>query len=257
MPRAFCLIRGDPLYRRWAFEQGLRNAGFDVHGAARGTPNRDDILVIWNRYGRFAIEAQAFERIGARVIVAENGVFGRDWRGNHWYSLALGYPAALGGQYLPLGSSRWDSWAVDICGWRNGGNEVIVLAQRGIGPTGRASPPDWHRRAAEWLRKTTNRPIRIREHPGEKPAKPLDEDLADAHCVVTWASNAALKALLLGVPVFAGYPGWCGADAALPYGSNIEEPNRLGRESVLRRLAWTTYNIDELATGIPFESLLR
>lgn len=258
MPRAFCLIRGEPVYRRWAFEAGLKAAGFEVHGAARAPPNRDDVLVIWNRYGRFQTEAQAFERAGARVIVAENGVFGRDWRGAHWYSIARNFPAAVGGGYFHGGPERWDSWSVELCGWRNSGKEVIVLGQRGIGPTGAASPTDWHRHAVERLRRLTSRPIRVRSHPGEGVAKELEEDLAEAHCVVTWASNAALKAVLLGVPVFYDFGGWCGLELGqmLAPTTNIEQPARTDRLSALRRLAWTTYNTDEIATGEPFVNLL-
>lgn len=254
--RAFCLIRGEPHYRRWAFERGLEASGYQVHGAARCAPNPDDILVIWNRYGRFAAEAMAFERAGARVIVAENGVFGRDWRGAHWYSLALTHPAAGGGQFPEFGPGRWDSWGVEICEWRNMGKEVIVLAQRGIGPPGIAQPIHWHRQAAEQLRRLTNRIIRIREHPGENAAIPLEEDLRQAHCVVTWASGAALKALLLGVPVFYGLKGWCGAAAGAVFGTNIEQPNRQDRLPTLRKLAWSTWTTDEIATGQPFANLL-
>lgn len=256
MPKAFCLIRGEPHYRRWAFERGLEAAGFQVHGSPRAVPSPEDILVIWNRYGQFARHATDFERIGARVVVAENGLWGRDWRGGHWYSLALGVHAAVGGPFKAMGPQRWDSWGVECCEWRNVGREVIVLAQRGIGPTGRAQPHGWHRQAAEKLRHQTNRPVRIREHPGENPAKPLEEDLADAHCVVTWASGAALKALLLGVPVFYGLHDWCGAPMAAPFGTPIEQPFRGPRLPTLRQLAWSTWNTDEIATGQPFVNLL-
>lgn len=256
MPRAFLQIRQEPVYRRWAFERGLRAIGYEIHGRARGPINRDDVLVIWNRYGLWASQAADFERASARVLVAENGVFGRDWRGAHWYSLALHAPAAVGGTFVEMQSDRWDSFGVDICGWRNGGEEVIVLAQRGIGPPGLAQPAGWDRTAAESLRRATSRPVRIREHPGERPCVPLEVDLQRAHCVVTWASNAALKALLLGIPVFNGCPHWCGADAAAPFGRDLEQPKRADRLATFRRLAWSSFRTDELETGEPFAGLL-
>lgn len=256
MPKAFCLIRSEPHYRRWAFERGLTAAGFEVHGAPRATPTSQDILVIWNRYGPYASHAQAFERVGARVIVAENGLFGRDWRGGHWYSLAHTFPAAYGGGFPHFGAGRWDSWGVECCEWRNPGREVIVLAQRGIGPPGIASPANWHRDAAERLRQLTNRTIRIREHPGERPAVPLQTDLQDAHAVVTWASGAALKAILMGVPCYYGSEHWCGKQMAQPFGSDMEKPWQPERLQTLRRLAWSTWNTDEIATGQPFVNLL-
>lgn len=256
MSKAFCLIRGEPHYRREAFERGLAAVGYEVHGAPRVAPTPEDVLIIWNRYGQFARHADTFERAGARVIVAENGLWGRDWRGGHWYSLALGEPAAIGGQFVAYAPGRWDSWGVECCEWRNSGREVIVAAQRGIGPPGAAQPHGWHRQAAEKLRHQTNRTIRIREHPGEGPAIPLEQDLAQAHCVVTWGSGAALKALLLGIPVFYGFPRWCGAPMAAPIGAPLEQPNRPDRLPTLRRLAWSTWNTDEIASGQPFENLL-
>lgn len=258
MPRAFCLIRSEPCYRRDAFEAGLRAAGYEVHGALRGGVIRhDDVLVIWNRYGRFARDADAFEQGGARVVVAENGIFGRAWCGEHFYSLALRVPAAVGGEFVAGEAARWDSWGVKNFELRNVGDEVIVLAQRGIGPPGKAQPPGWHLRAAEILRRSTHRKIRIREHPGERQAAvPLEADLARAHCVVTWASGAALKALLMGVPVFNGFSGWCGAAAAAAFGDDIEQPNRRNPLPVLRRIAWSTWTVQEIATGLPFARLL-
>jgi hypothetical protein len=258
MPRAYLMIRQEPHYRRWAFEQGLHAAGYELAGSPRGSINREDVLVVWNRYGHYARQAEIFEAAGARVVVAENGLFGRDWLGAHWYSIALRWPAAVGGQTIPTytDSPRWDSLGVNLCGWRNDGEEVIVLAQRGIGPPGRASPAGWHRTAAEQLRRITKRPVRIREHPGEKTATPLEHDLERAHCVVTWASGAALKALLLGVPVFSGFSDWCGNSAARPFGSDIEQPLKGDRLPTLRRLAWTTFRTDELASGLPFRALL-
>lgn len=255
--RAFCLIRSEPHYRRGAFESGLKALGYEIHGQPRTPPEPSDILIIWNRYAHFARQAAEFERRGARVIVAENGLFGRDWRGAHWYSLALGYTAATGGAFPIGGPERWDSWGVEICEWRNGGREVIVLAQRGIGPAGIAQPHDWHRGTALQLKPSTNRKIRIREHPGENPAVPIEEDLRDAYAVVTWSSGAALKALLFGVPVFYALKDWCGAPMSRHFGGNVDKPWHPERLPIFRRLAWSTWTTDEIATGEPFENLLR
>ena len=50
MPRAFCLIRTEPVYRREAFITGLQAAGYvTCSDPTRGEAG--DVLVIWNRYG--------------------------------------------------------------------------------------------------------------------------------------------------------------------------------------------------------------
>lgn len=255
---AHLLIRREPHYRRDAFEAGLTRAGYVVSGEPRGTPQPEDILVIWNRYGRYHQTALKFERAGARVVVAENGAFGREWRGQMWYSITLTNPLA-GGTWFDHGPERWDRWAVDLCEWRKGGNEVIILAQRGIGPPGVRQPDGWERTAAHLIGREADRPARIRAHPGEKPCIPLADDLKNARCVVTWASGAAIKALILGVPVLYGYREWIARTAGQPLTfplPDLEYPQK-ARLELMRRLSWATFGIPEIESGLPFRLLLE
>lgn len=250
MPRAYLLIRPEPVYRRHAFEAGLRELGFQIAGHPREPPTPADVLVIWNRYGANHALALRFEAAGARVIVAENGALGRDWLGDHWYSLTLTNPLCAG--TWPAGSGdRWESFGQEICVWRNTGLGVIVLAQRGIGPPGVAQPAGWHKRAATELGAE-----RIREHPGERPAKPLSVDLAGAVGVATWGSGAALKALLWGIPVIYGLPTWIGAEVALSISAYRGEFHRPDRSAFFHRLAWATWRVSEICRGDPFRRLL-
>jgi hypothetical protein len=255
MPLAHLLIRQAPQYRRDAFAAGLQACGFTLAGEPRALPGPGDVLVIWNRYGRNHETAKRFEAVGARVWVAENGPLGRDFRGEHWYSIMGGNPAG-GGFWPDYGARRWDSLGIGICEWRNAGREVIILAQRGIGPPGIRQPDGWHRQAADRFHLKGLGPVRIREHPGENPCTPLLEDLRDAKCVVTWASAAALKALLWGVPVLYGYEQWIGRAAGthLREGQRpeITRPERL---PVFHALAWTMWRTHEIATGAPFRLL--
>jgi hypothetical protein len=256
--KAYSMVRHDPHYRREAFAAGLTACGYEVHGPPRDTPRPDDVLLIWNRYGPWERAAAAFDRVGAAVICCENGVLGRDFKTRHgWYSIARDIPAAQGGAFPIGGPERWAGWGVTFCEWRNGGREVIVLAQRGIGPAGVAEPPGWHRRVYEKLKASQPRPVRIRAHPGENAAIPLERDLENAFCCVTWGSGAGLKALIYGVPVFFGNPGWIGRTAAQPLGASIEYPWRHERALTFERLAWSTWNIEEIATGLPFRRLLH
>lgn len=254
--RAYSLIRAEPCYRREAFNAGLERAGFEVHGQPREAPRPGDVLVIWNRYARFHELANRFEHAGGRVIVCENGPLGRDWRGEHWYSVTGSMPGGAG-IFPDAGAHRWESFGANLCEWRKPGKEIIVLAQRGIGPPGIAQPKGWHQRIADEFRKVYPGRVRIREHPGEKPCKPLDEDLLDAQFVVTWGSGAALKALLFGVPVLYGCAQWIGAKAASPLTHYSQAPDAtLNRTPMFHRLAWSMYRIPEIATGRCFQHLL-
>lgn len=263
MGRAFCLVRAEPAYRRESFVAGLKAAGYLDHGACRDTPRPDDVLVIWNRYGGFDRQACVFEQFGARVIVAENGLLGRMWQGEPWYTLALDSPAGVG-RWPGDHGSRWDSFGVKPCEWRKGGTEAIVIGQRGIGPSGVAMPHGWDLRAVDQLRRAGER-VRLRPHPGERPASDLFTDLENAKYVVTWSSGAALRALLWGIPVIYGLNQWIGATAATPFDQvarrlpELPDSSSLARgdrNTMFARLGWTIWRIPEIEAGLPFQRLL-
>jgi hypothetical protein len=246
--KALNLLRDALHYRKGCFDEGLRAIGAEVVHSI-GKPTRDDVLVIWNRYGAYDDAAQQFERAGAKVIVAENGWLGKSWRGGEWFSLSLtdhgaGWPAG--------GPERWDGWDVELPPYRTGGVETVILGQRGIGSATRRSPMGWAERCAS---KTGGR---IRPHPGTGDARPLEDDLANAKEVLTWASGAALKALLMGIPVWHQLPGWVGAEASRHLVEWPGEPKRdeAARLAMFRRLAWGMWTLNEIRTGVPFARLV-
>lgn len=253
--RAVCLFRDGLTYRRDAFCAGLRAAGYAVVSSI-ASPQLDDVLCIWNRYGNSAAEADRFERGGGRVIVCENGHLGKTWRDGSWYAMAGGHHGGAG-CWGYGGPERWDGWNVELAPWRADGSEIVILAQRGIGEPGVRSPRDW----AE----TTQRRLpgsRVRPHPGKGgPSVPLEHDLRNARAVVTWHSAAAASALLLGVPVFYDCPSWLGARAGLPLAALLSgaEPKRddAARLDMFRNLAWGMWQIDEIKSGVAFNHLLQ
>lgn len=252
--RALCLLREGPAYRREAFLDGLSAAGFTLKSAI-GDPRPDDAVIVWNRYSRWDIEARRFEAAGARVIVAENGYFGREWRDGLWYALSLNHHNGAG-TWRCEGAERWDSWGLRPAAWQDG-RELVILEQRGIGERGLASPHGW----AEKALAKAGRHGRIRRHPANhKAAISLAEDLRDAAGVVTWGSAAALQALLLGVPVWYDCPTWIGRAAARPWNEwkPGAEPMRddEARLRAFHSVAWAMWNLKEIASGRAFRHLL-
>lgn len=250
MPRAQCSLPDGPNYRKLAFVAGLRAAGYEVE-ARIGRPVPGDILVIWNRTASRELEALRFEYAGARVLVCENGYLGKEWRGLKWFAMAWGHHLGAG-SWPAGGPERWDSWGVELAPWSTGGCETVILAQRGIGERGIASPPNW---AQDVQRRIGGR---IRQHPGaDAPAVPLPEDLKDAAAVVTFHSAAALKALILGFPVWYAFNRWIGARAARPLAEFGGEPKRddADRLAMFQRLAWAMWNCDEVEDGTAFAHL--
>lgn len=183
--RAWLNLRYTVPARREAFRAGLEVLGFRVMDALTFTPGPDDVLVTWNRIGDGHMAARQFEAAGRPVVVAENATWGNEFAGRRWYTLARGWHNTAG--CFPIGGpERWDALKVPLQPWRTGG-ETVVLPQRGIGAKG--MPRGW------------TAPGRVRPHPGQKPATDLAHDLRNAGKVVTWGSGAAVKALMLGIPV--------------------------------------------------------
>lgn len=249
--RVCCLIRAEPHYRSDAFRRGLKRIGGEF------VDERDaEVLVIWNRYGGFQQTAAACEKRGGTVLVAENGYLGVEWLGDRWYAISKGQHNGAG-EWPQGGPERWDSWGVELAPWQLWGREVVILPQRGIGPSGVAMPAGWAATASRRL--SGHWPTRIRPHPGTKPAKPLAEDLEGAAAVATWGSGAALKALTLGVPVFYDFARWIGAAAGTTLDCKIKAPLRcdVSRLAMFRRLAWAQWRLSEIESGEAFDRLLN
>jgi len=230
--RALLNLRYTADERARLFHAGLASLGYTVLHGLSGNPSPDDIFVTWNRIGHADHTANQFKAAGARVLVVENASWGNEFAGESWYHMAEDYHNTA--SCFPVGPpSRWDSLGIDLQPWRTEG-ETVILMQRGIGVRG--SPAGW----------TEGLPGRRRPHPGRKPATPLEIDLAQAGKVVTWGSGAAIKALIMGIPVQSYMPRWIGEQ------DNTDE----GRLGMFRRLAWAQWRHAEIESGAAFRQLL-
>ena len=200
------------------------------------------------------IIARRYEQAGATVIVAENGFIGRAPCGGKMYALALGHHNGLGSWRVGE-ADRFKTLGVELKPWRATGENILILAQRGIGEPGVAMPRDWAATVHRRLSRVTSRPIRLRAHPGLLRT-PLEPELENVHAVVTWASGAAIKAIAAGIPCFHELPGWIGAGAARLGIDKIEKPFLGDRTEMFHRLAWAQWSADEIASGEPFKWLL-
>jgi hypothetical protein len=147
---------------------------------------------------------------------------------------------------------------VELKPWREKGDHILVLPQRGVGPPGVAMPQGWADRTRKILKRTTKRPIHVRPHPGRNPC-PLEPDLKNCWAAVTWGSGAGIKAICAGIPVFYEFPAWIGGSAARPYckeSIDIENPYTGNRDPMLLSLSWAQWTVHEIAEGTPFKLLL-
>lgn len=240
MKNAYLAIRDGPHYRRDVFAEGLRRAGYKVHGRAEVCGD-GDLIVMWNRYGSNHQIATVSEQRGATVLVAENGYLGNLIGGQITYAMSRSFHNGAG-WWPDGGPERWASYGIELQPWKPEG-ETVILPQRGIGCPGVAMPLNWpsnHERYG-----------RMRKHPGNaKGARTLEQDLAKAGSVITWGSGAAMFALVYGVPVFYCFPKWIGAEAATPFS---EFPKRktddAARLRMFERMAWAQWSLDEIGSG--------
>jgi hypothetical protein len=245
------LIRQDVRARWDAFVAGFRRCGFSIAEAAVDPSGPDDVLVIWNRHRNSNI-ALRYERLGNRVLVAENGWLNAA-DGSKRIALQIGHHNT--GAWHEGPEDRWSELGIELKPWRTDGAHLLVLGQRGIGEAGIAQPRGWLENAAAQLRSRTSRQVIVRPHPGNHEP-PLEPDWTRCWAAVTWGSGAAIKAIVAGVPVFYGLNGWVGARAAMPIAADLEDPFLGDRLPMLRRLAHGQWSLSEIATGEPFARLL-
>jgi hypothetical protein len=267
--RAWSLVRRLPVYRAEAFETGLKAAGFDVIVGNPTIPSPGDVLLLWNRYAGWHETATAFEAYGGKVIVAENGYIGPRGLSPHsqnpreWFALAIGGHNGSG-KWNVGGPERWQALGVALEPWRVTGEQIVICPNRPFGRPGTAMPPTWAQDVSERLRKLSDRPIRIRPHPGnEAPKTPLERDLEGAYACVIWGSSAGVQALVRGIPVVCEAPYWiCKRITFEPWALNeIDKPNNRSlleedRLETLEIMAWAQWHISEIQSGAAFEHLL-
>lgn len=217
----------------------MRRHGYKVVHGHTAEPGDKDIFVTWNRIAIGHSIGKAFQKAERPVLVVENATWGNTFAGEHWYHIARDFHNTSG--CFDVGDNdRWDSLDVSLPDFRAHG-ETVILPQRGIGSKPVAMPDGWARKALKQYGG------RIRPHPGMRDHNPLDVDLSNAGRVITWGSGAAVKALMIGIPVISEMPNWI-----------AEQDNTIaGRLDMFRRLAWAQWRHEEIAKGIAFEYLIH
>lgn len=155
---------------------------------------------------------------------------------------------------------------------RKDGNHILICCQRdgGWSMEGKHVVP-WLHPMILRIKRVTDRPIRIRLHPGDKKAKdhalkisrlghnnvtisertrPLMADFAGAHCVVNHNSSPTVAAAIEGIPTFVTDPMKAQAGPVSHTDLNeIENPRHFDRETWIQRIAMCHWRLDELKSG--------
>lgn len=262
---AWITLRHQPPYRSDAFAEGLESLGFvaKLQFPEPGEVKPQDVVVTWNLNPRYRAPAHEAKRVGAALLVSENGYVFRKGSQEHYYALARDGHNGSGYWYVGP-EDRFTPLGRPLAPWQpTPGGHVLIADQRGIGSEIMRCPRGLYEHVVPKLKRLYARvdkkaipEFRLRAHPGRHaPARSLEEDLKGAQAVVTWASNVANTALLHGIPAFRLAP-YHVNDAACPDISKITAPDRPDREAAFRRVAWAQWALHEISEGRAFKHLL-
>ncbi len=195
-------------------------------------------------------------------LIAQARAEGRDWYyADHGYWGRYRYYRVTRNAFQHDGAAgllradpvRLEALGVEIAPWRKSGDHVLIC------------PPDqkfaalfgfdaaaWTANVTAALAAVTRRPLRVRHRATRGP---LADDLAEAWCLVTYVSNAAVDAICAGVPAIVTGPCAARAMAATDLRAVAEPPTPHGREAWAALLASNQWTLDEIAAGQAWRAL--
>jgi len=102
----------------------------------------------------------------------------------------------------------------------------------------------------------TSRKFKIRD---KSESRPLDHDLQDAYCVITFNSNVAVDASIKGIPVVTGMYSvagkWCKNSIQDVIENKIEAPSREHVDKLLRFISYNQFTLEEIRNGTAWKIL--
>lgn len=192
------------------------------------------------------------QREGRPWIYVDNGYFAAKHFSGYYRATRNAYQHDGTGQ---ASSKRWEQLGLSVAPWRRSGSFVLVCPPAPVSPDRGLDLSGWLPATLTMLKANTDREIRVREKT-DRTAVPLAQALHGAHALVCWTSNAAVEALLAGVPVFCTAP--C---AAYRMGhsdlAKIEAPHLPpDREQWAWNLAANQWTLREMASGQCWRELM-
>jgi hypothetical protein len=232
------------------FAQGLRRHGVKV--ALSCAPEPCDLLVLWGVLRQDWIEEQ--KRAGGQVCILERAYLGSV---HDWASVSFGGGLAGRAEWRvpPNDPSRWGRHFAHVMQpWRQRPDGyALVCGQVPSDMAVAAVNIDAFCCAARDKLQAQGFWARYRPHPNvEEPPHSLEDDLADARCVVTFNSTIGVDAVLAGVPTVAMDRGSMAWEVA---GHELAMPPTPDRTAWAHRLAWCQWSAAEMASGACWEAV--
>jgi hypothetical protein len=284
------------------FAQGANAAGdqgiIETNMAYR--PSEVAVILGWvHEHGKTAAHLQFRQQIldgqraaGGRTVIADSNLFLYQNRSNPGYWLRYSYDGIFAntGEYCDHAPDP-DRWAhiqsqcgIQLQPWRQAGNHILLCLQRDGGWSMAGwDVVDWAMKNMIEIRKYSDRPIRIRPHPGDKKARKycerimklcagrglkdigisseahsLVQDFANCWTVVNHNSSPGVAAVIEGIPVILTDPERSQArDVATPGIHRIENPLMLDRDAWIQRISQFHWSHAELQSGACWQHMKK
>lgn len=149
-------------------------------------------------------------------------------------------------QLIP--GNKVDPRPLEVLPWQKDGRHIVVAMPSRTYSLSHDGADTWADETLRHLALVTTRQIVVRD---KETKRPLQDDLAGAHCLVTHGSMAAVEAVILGCPVFV-HSDSAAALVGLTDLSKIESPIYPERQPWLNSLAYSQYSEAELVDGTLF-----
>lgn len=172
------------------------------------------------------------------------------------------------------GEENWQNirrdYDMDLAPWRTTGSHILIALQRPLGWSMRGYDlMQWLESTYQTIRQYSDRPIRLRWHPGDRKnfphnldlsswgikispvERPIIEDLRDCWALVCHNSSPSAVAVIEGIPAFiTDEPGYSQAgEVANTDLGLIENPRMPDRELWIRKIAQAHWSFDDLRSG--------
>lgn len=147
-------------------------------------------------------------------------------------------------QIAKVSDDRWRSLKTEVKPWAKSGKHIVIAAPtRTYARFHRCE--SWIADTIDALSRVTSRQLVIRD---KESKRPLQDDLYNAHALVTHASISAVESVIMGCPVFV-HPDSAAALMGQTDLKMIEQPIYPDRQAWLNSLAYCQFNERELVDG--------
>ena len=276
------------------FARGVNSSGDQgiVESNMKYQPSEVAVILGWvHEHGKTAAHLQFRQEIlegqrahGGRTVIADSNLFLYRNRANPGYWLRYSYDGIFAntGEYCDQtpDPDRWitiqQQCGVQLKPWRQTGNHILMCLQRDGGWSMAGwDVIDWALKNIIELRKYSDRPIRIRPHPGDKkaskycdrllklcqgrglgnigisqPESSLTDDFAMCWAVVNHNSSPGVAAIIEGIPVILTDSDRSQARDMATLGIHrIENPLLPDRDAWIQRISQFHWNHAEVESG--------